>query len=118
MYNTTELYMLKYIINEIFSSGRATLYKNLSDQTVCNELFINNKNNLQTNQGNMMIMMGVYILLKIIIHHFIFLNKKIELEQLVFGHVRILIYKKTHKNLLLQQIIFKLDKTKDGFDNG
>ena len=66
----------------------------------------------------MMIMMGVYILLKIIIHHFIFLNKKIELEQLVFGHVRILIYKKTHKNLLLQQIIFKLDKTKDGFDNG
>ena len=32
--NTTELYMIKYIINEIFSSGRATLYKNTSDQTV------------------------------------------------------------------------------------
>ena len=32
--NTTELYMTKYIIGEIFSSGRATLYKNPSDQTV------------------------------------------------------------------------------------
>ena len=33
--NTTELYMTKYIIGEIFSSGRATLYKNPSDQTAC-----------------------------------------------------------------------------------
>ena len=32
--NTTELWMTKYIISEIFSSGRATLYKNPSDQTV------------------------------------------------------------------------------------
>ena len=32
--NTTELYMTKYIIGEIFSSGRATLYKNISEQTV------------------------------------------------------------------------------------
>ena len=32
--NTTELWMTKYIIGEIFSSGRATLYKNLSDQTM------------------------------------------------------------------------------------
>ena len=32
--NTTELYMTKYINGEIFSSGGATLYKNLSDQTV------------------------------------------------------------------------------------
>ena len=32
--NTTELWMTKYIIGEIFSSGGATLYKNLSDQTV------------------------------------------------------------------------------------
>ena len=32
--NTTELWMTKYIIGEIFSSGRATLYKNPSDQTV------------------------------------------------------------------------------------
>ena len=32
--NTTELYMTKYIIGEIFSSGKATLYKNPSDQTV------------------------------------------------------------------------------------
>ena len=32
--NTTELYMTKYIIGEIFSSGGATLYKNPSDQTV------------------------------------------------------------------------------------
>ena len=32
--NTTDLYMTKYIIGEIFSSGRATLYKNPSDQTV------------------------------------------------------------------------------------
>ena len=32
--NTTELYMTKYIIGEIFSSAGATLYKNLSDQTV------------------------------------------------------------------------------------
>ena len=32
--NTTELWMTKYIIGEIFSSGRATFYKNPSDQTV------------------------------------------------------------------------------------
>ena len=32
--NTTELYMIKYTFGEIFSSGRATLYKNPSDQTV------------------------------------------------------------------------------------
>ena len=32
--NTTELYITKYIIGEIFSSSRATLYKNPSDQTV------------------------------------------------------------------------------------
>ena len=32
--NTTELYMAKYIISEIFSSGGTTLYKNPSDQTV------------------------------------------------------------------------------------
>ena len=31
---TIELYMAKYIIGEIFSSGRATLYKNPFDQTV------------------------------------------------------------------------------------
>ena len=31
--NTTELWMTKYIIGEIFSSGGATLYKNPSDQT-------------------------------------------------------------------------------------
>ena len=33
--NTTKLWMTKYIIGEIFSSGGATLYKNPSDQTVC-----------------------------------------------------------------------------------
>ena len=32
--NTTELWMTKYIIGDIFSSGGATLYKNPSDQTV------------------------------------------------------------------------------------
>ena len=32
--NTTELWMTKYIIGEIFSSGRATLCKNPSNQTV------------------------------------------------------------------------------------
>ena len=32
--NTTELWMTKYIIGEIFSSGGATFYKNPSDQTV------------------------------------------------------------------------------------
>ena len=32
--NTTELWMTKYIIGEFFSSGRATLYENPSDQTV------------------------------------------------------------------------------------
>ena len=32
--NTTELWMTKYIIGEIFSSGGATLYKKPSDQTV------------------------------------------------------------------------------------
>ena len=32
--NTTELWMTKYIIGEIFRSGGATLYKNPSDQTV------------------------------------------------------------------------------------
>ena len=31
--NTTKLWMTKYIIGEIFSSGGATLYKNPSDQT-------------------------------------------------------------------------------------
>ena len=31
---TTELWRTKYIIGEIFSSSGATLYKNLSDQTV------------------------------------------------------------------------------------
>ena len=31
--NTTELWMTKYIIGEIFSSGGTTLYKNPSDQT-------------------------------------------------------------------------------------
>ena len=38
--NTSELWMTKYIIGEIFSSGRATLYKNPSDQTVTNLLVI------------------------------------------------------------------------------
>ena len=37
--NTTELYMIKYRFGEIFSSGRGTLYKNPSDQTV-GSLFI------------------------------------------------------------------------------
>ena len=32
--NTTELWMTKYIIGVIFSSGGATLYKNPSDQTL------------------------------------------------------------------------------------
>ena len=36
--NTTELWMTKYIIGEIFSSGGATLYRNPSDQTVCSKL--------------------------------------------------------------------------------
>ena len=46
--NTTELWMTKYIIGEIFSSGGATLYKNHSDQTVYYILFlheIKKKNN-------------------------------------------------------------------------
>ena len=37
--NATELWMTKYIIGEIFSSGGATLYKNPSDQTVTNDAF-------------------------------------------------------------------------------
>ena len=32
--NTTELYMIQYTFDEIFSSGGATLCKNPSDQTV------------------------------------------------------------------------------------
>ena len=32
--NTTKLWMTKFIIGEIFSSGGATLYKNTSDRTV------------------------------------------------------------------------------------
>ena len=32
--NTTELWMTKYIIGDIFKYGGATLYKNPSDQTV------------------------------------------------------------------------------------
>ena len=35
--STTELWMTKYIIGEIFSSGGATLYENPSDQTVNSE---------------------------------------------------------------------------------
>ena len=38
--NTTELYMIKYTIGEIFSSGGATLYKNPSDQTVYSHAII------------------------------------------------------------------------------
>ena len=43
--NTTKLWMTKYIIGEIFSSGGATLYKNPSDQTVkyCLENFVKSK---------------------------------------------------------------------------
>ena len=37
MDNTAELWMTKYIIGEIFISGKATLYKNPSDQTVKTE---------------------------------------------------------------------------------
>ena len=40
MDHTTELWMTKYRIGEIFSSGGAALYKNPSDQTVCIELFM------------------------------------------------------------------------------
>ena len=40
--NTTELWMTKYIIGEIFSSGGATLYKNPSDQTVIEEKNVRN----------------------------------------------------------------------------
>ena len=36
--STTELWMTKYIIGEIFSSGGATLYRNPSDQTVHYEI--------------------------------------------------------------------------------
>ena len=36
---TIELYMIKYIIGEIFSSGGATLYTNPSDQTVISGQF-------------------------------------------------------------------------------
>ena len=42
-HNTTELWMTKYIIVEICSSGGATLYKNPSDQTVslqCEHFFL------------------------------------------------------------------------------
>ena len=38
--NTTELYMTKYIIGDIFSSSGATLYKNPSEQTVHMALLI------------------------------------------------------------------------------
>ena len=37
--NTTELYMIKYTFGEVFSSGRATLYTNPSDQTVISGQF-------------------------------------------------------------------------------
>ena len=43
--NTTELWMTKHIIGEIFSSGGATLYKNPSDQTV-NSFTVANKPSL------------------------------------------------------------------------
>ena len=36
--NTTELWMTKYRIGEIFSSGGATLYKNPSDQTMTSDV--------------------------------------------------------------------------------
>ena len=45
--NTTELWMTKYIIGEIFSSGEATLYKNPSNQTV-NRLQLRGPKNLMT----------------------------------------------------------------------
>ena len=39
--NTTELWMTKYIIGEIFSSSGATLHKNSSDQTVTESDLLN-----------------------------------------------------------------------------
>ena len=41
---TTELWMTKYIIGEIFSPGGATLYKNPSDQIVLGNFLIENSN--------------------------------------------------------------------------
>ena len=38
--NTTELWMTKYIIGEIFSSGGTTFYKNPSDQTVTFDILL------------------------------------------------------------------------------
>ena len=38
--NTTELWMTKYIIGEIFSSSGTTLYKNHSDQTALDYTFV------------------------------------------------------------------------------
>ena len=40
--STTELWMTKYIIGEIFSYGGATLYKNHTDQTVFDVIMLNN----------------------------------------------------------------------------
>ena len=40
---TTELWMTKYIIGELFSSGGATLYKKHSDQTVSSAISLNIK---------------------------------------------------------------------------
>ena len=45
--NATELYMTKYIIGEIFSSGGATLYRNPSHQTVAGPLVLQMKLNAQ-----------------------------------------------------------------------
>ena len=48
MDNTTELWMTKYIIGEIFSSGAATLYRNHSDQTVIYAININQETSMKS----------------------------------------------------------------------
>ena len=48
MDNTTELWMTKYLIGEIFSSGGATLYRNHFDQTVIYAININQETSMKS----------------------------------------------------------------------
>ena len=45
--NTTELWMTKYIIGEIFSSGRATLYKNPLIKCIINHCTMSKRGSIE-----------------------------------------------------------------------
>ena len=66
--NTTELWMTKYIIGEIFNSGRANLYKNPSDQTVTNNAKLLGNYATKITLGEMMILFKCKLKPSLLLH--------------------------------------------------